>query len=100
MLHIKNGVDLTVAAIAVPAGIAIVGIGLMVYLAVPTGGGSFAVGSAVTAVPAVAAAGTGLGVAAALARTSYDGLVQEVSTKQEFLQKRIAYRHDLAHLTI
>ncbi len=93
----KKWVDLTVAAIAVPAGIAIVGIGLMVYLAVPTGGGSFAVGSAVTAA-AAAAAGTGLGVAAALARTSYDGLVQEVSTKQEFLQKRIAYRHDLGAL--
>lgn len=93
----QKWVDLTVAAIAVPAGIAIVGIGVMVLLAVPTSGSSFAVGSAVTGA-AAAAAGTGLGVAAALARTSYDNLVEEMSTKEEFLQKRIVYRHDLGAL--
>lgn len=93
----KKWKALTVAAIAVPAGISIIGIGVMVLLAVPTSGHSFAVGSVVTGA-AAAAAGAALGIAAGLARTSYDGLVQEISTKEEFLQKRIAYRHDLGAL--
>lgn len=90
-------VALTVSACAVPAIIAIVGIGVMVVLAVPTGGGSFAIGSAITGA-AAALSGGALGVSAALARTSYDNLVKEISTKQQYLQKRIAYRHDLGAL--
>jgi hypothetical protein len=88
---------LTISACVLPAVIGIVGVGIMVILAVPTGGASFAVGSAVTA----ALAGLGaaaLGTAAGIARTSYDSLVQETLTKQEFLQKRIAYRYDLGAL--
>jgi hypothetical protein len=88
---------LTISASVVPAVIGILGIGIMILLAVPTGGGSFAVGSAVTA-GASGVAATALGVAASNARTSYDNLVQEVSTNQEFLQKRSAYRHDLGAL--
>lgn len=88
---------LTISASVVPAVMGILGIGLMVLLAVPTGGGSFAVGGAVTAAASGAAA-TGLGVAASNARASYDNLLQELSTNQEFLQKRSAYRHDLGAL--
>jgi len=69
----------------------------MVLLSVPTGGGSFALGSAITG-GASGVAATALGVAAGNARTSYDNLVQELSTSQEFLQKRSAYRHDLGAL--
>jgi hypothetical protein len=88
---------LTISACVLPAVIGVVGVGVMIILAVPTGGASFAVGSAVTA----ALAGLGaaaLGTAAGIARTSYDSLVQETITKQEFLQKRIAYRYDLGAL--
>ncbi|NJM44813.1 MAG: alpha-xenorhabdolysin family binary toxin subunit A [Alkalinema sp. RU_4_3] len=88
---------LTISACILPAVIGIVGVGVMVILAVPTGGASFAVGSAVTA----ALAGLGaaaLGTAAGIARTSYDSLVQETISKQEFLQKRITYRYDLGAL--
>lgn len=88
---------LTISACVVPAVIGIVGIGVMVLLSVPTGGNSFAVGSAITTAIA-GAAGAGLGIAAGNARTSYDDLVNEVSTRKEFLQKRIAYRHDLGAL--
>lgn len=89
--------DLTISAVVVPAAIAIVGIASMVILSIPTGGNSFQVGSAITAALA-AAAGTGLGVAAGLARTSYDNLVSEISTKNDSLVKRTAYRHDLGAL--
>lgn len=88
---------LTISASVVPAVIGILGIGIMVLLSVPTGGGSFALGSAVTGAVS-GATGSALGVAANNARNSYDYLVQEVSTSQEFLQKRIAYRHDLGAL--
>jgi len=88
---------LTISASVVPAVIGILGIGIMVLLSVPTGGGSFALGSAITG-GASGVAATALGVAAGNARTSYDNLVQELSTSQEFLQKRSAYRHDLGAL--
>ena len=88
---------LTISACVVPAAIGIVGIAIMVALAVPTGGASFAVGSAVTGAAAGIAA-TGLGVAAGLARSSYDDLVSQISTTSDFFQKRVAYRHDLGAL--
>ena len=88
---------LTISASVVPAVIGILGIGIMVILSVPTGGTSFAVGSALTG-GLSGAAGTALGVAADNARTSYDNLVRELSTNQEFLRKRSAYRHDLGAL--
>jgi hypothetical protein len=93
----QKWLDLTIAACVAPAAIAVVGIGIMVILAIPTGGASFAVGSAITGAAATVA-GTALGVSAALVRTSYDNMVQEISTKQDLMQKRIAYRHDLGAL--
>jgi hypothetical protein len=69
----------------------------MVVLAVPTGGGSFAVGTAVTGAAAGLAA-AGLGTAAGLARSAYDDLVKQVSTTSDFMQKRVCYRHDLGAL--
>lgn len=93
----RKWLALTISACAVPAVIGIVGIAAMVILAVPTGGASFAVGSAVTAAGAGLAAAA-LGTAAGVARGSYDDLIQEVSTKQEFHQKRVAYRSDLGAL--
>jgi hypothetical protein len=93
----QKWLDLTIAAATVSAGIAIAGVALMVFLAVPTGGGSFAVGSAVTATAATLAA-TGLGVPAGMARSSYEGLVKEVSEQQDYLRKRVLYRHDLGAL--
>lgn len=89
--------SLTIAACIVPAVIGIVGIAIMVVLAVPTGGGSFAVGSAVTGAAAGIAA-AGLGTAAGLARSTYDDLVKQVSTTSDFMQKRVTYRHDLGAL--
>lgn len=88
---------LTVAACAAPAVIGIVGIALMVILAVPTGGASFAVGSAVTGGAAAIAAGA-LGAAAGVARTAYDDLIAQVQTKGDFLAKRVCYRSDLGAL--
>ncbi len=88
---------LTISACLVPAVIGIVGIAIMVVLAVPTGGASFAVGTAVTGAAAGIAA-TGLGVAAGVARTSYEDLVAQVSTTSDFMQKRVTYRHDLGAL--
>lgn len=93
----KKWLDLTISACIVPAVIGIIGIAVMVVLAVPTGGGSFAVGSAVTTAAAGIAA-TGLGIAASNARSSYEDLLQQVSTTEEFKQKRVAYRHDLGAL--
>ena len=90
-------VALTVAACAAPAIIGIVGIAIMVVLAVPTGGGSFAVGSAITGGAAAVAAGA-LGAAAGVARTAYDDLVTQVQAKDEFLGKRVCYRSDLGAL--
>jgi hypothetical protein len=88
---------LTIAACAVPAVIGIVGIAVMVILAVPTGGGSFAVGSAVTGAGAAVAAGA-LGAAAGVARTGYDNLCTKVQEQDEFLAKRTCYRTDLGAL--
>nr|WP_320016873.1 alpha-xenorhabdolysin family binary toxin subunit A [uncultured Desulfobacter sp.] len=88
---------LTISACVAPAIIGIVGIAIMVVLAVPTEGGSFAIGGTITAA-AAGAAGAALGTAAGVARGSYDSLVQEVNDKQAFLQKRVAYRHDLGAL--
>lgn len=88
---------LTISACAVPAIIAIVGIVIMVLLAVPTGGASFAVGSAVTGA-AVGLSAAALGIAAGIARTSYEDLIKQVDEKQEFLKKRTAYRCDLGAL--
>jgi hypothetical protein len=88
---------LTIAACAVPAIIGVVGIAIMVILAVPTGGASFAVGSAVTG-GAVAIAAGALGAAAGVARTSYDNLVAKVQDEGDFLAKRICYRTDLGAL--
>ncbi|MDB5935499.1 MAG: hypothetical protein JWQ01_2843 [Massilia sp.] len=90
-------VALTVAACAAPAIIGIVGIAIMVILAVPTGGASFAVGSAITGGAAAIAAGA-LGAAAGVARTTYDDLVIQVQAKDEFLAKRVCYRSDLGAL--
>ncbi|MCS0657563.1 alpha-xenorhabdolysin family binary toxin subunit A [Massilia terrae] len=88
---------LTIAACAVPAVIAIAGIAIMVILAVPTGGGSFAVGSAITGAGA-ALAGAALGTAAGIARTKYEDLCTRVQEEDEFLGKRICYRSDLGAL--
>jgi hypothetical protein len=90
-------IGLTISACVVPAVIAIVGIAIMVVLAVPTDGASFAMGSAVTGA-ATGIAAAGLGIAAGIARASYDDLVQKVSTTSELTQKRVAYRHDLGAL--
>jgi hypothetical protein len=93
----QKWLDLTISACVVPAIITVVGIAIMVVLAVPTDGASFAVGAAVTtALTGVAAAG--LGVAATNARTSYDDLVKQVDSTSDFMQKRVAYRHDLGAL--
>jgi hypothetical protein len=89
--------DLTISAVAVPAGIAIVGIAIMVVLAVPTGGGSFAVGAAVTTAAAGVAA-TALGVAASNARSSYENLAHEVDEKSDLEKKRVRYRTELGAL--
>jgi hypothetical protein len=88
---------LTISACIVPAVIGIVGIAVMVVLAVPTGGGSFAVGTAVTGAAAALAA-AGLGTAAGLARSTYDDLVKQVGDTSDLMQKRVAYRHDLGAL--
>ena len=88
---------LTISACVVPAVIGIIGIAAMVVLAVPTGGGSFAVGTAVTGAAAGLAA-AGLGTAAGLARSTYDDLVKQVSDSTDLMQKRVAYRHDLGAL--
>ncbi len=88
---------LTISACVVPAVIGIIGIGIMVLLAVPTGGGSFAVGTAVTGAAAGLSAAA-LGTAAGIARTSYEDLVQQVSDTSDLMQKRVTYRHDLGAL--
>jgi hypothetical protein len=88
---------LTISACLVPAVIGIVGIAIMVVLAVPTGGASFAVGTAVTGAAAGIAA-AGLGTAAGLARSAYDDLVKQVTATSDFTQKRVTYRHDLGAL--
>jgi hypothetical protein len=88
---------LTIAACAAPAVIGLVGVGVMVLLAVPTGGTSFAVGAAVTGAAAGVAA-TALGAAASTARTTYDGLVQQIEDKSDLLRKRVLYRTDLGAL--
>lgn len=88
---------LTVSACVFPAVIGIVGTAITVILTVPSGGTAAVwAGGITTVVTGIAA--TALGTAASNARTSYDGLIQEVSSKQEYLQKRIAYRHDLGAL--
>lgn len=89
--------DLTIAACVAPAVIGVVGIAIMVILAVPTGGASFAVGSAITGGAATIAAGA-LGVAAGIARSQYDSLVEKVEQQDEFMQKRVCYRSDLGAL--
>lgn len=88
---------LTIAACAVPAIIAIVGIAAMVILAVPTGGASFALGAAATGAGATLA-GVALGSAAALTRTKYENLCARVEEEGELLGKRICYRSDLGAL--
>jgi hypothetical protein len=88
---------LTISACVVPAIIAIAGIAIMVILAVPTGGGSFAVGSAITGAGAALSAAA-LGAAAGVARTSYDDLCGKVQEQDEFMAKRICYRSDLGAL--
>lgn len=88
---------LTIAACAVPAAIGIIGIAIMVILAVPTGGASFAVGSAVTGGAATVAAGA-LGAAAGVARSQYDSLVDKVEQQDALMQKRVCYRSDLGAL--
>lgn len=88
---------LTISACIVPAVIGIFGVALMVILAVPTGGGSFAVGSAVTG-GAVAVAAGSLGAAAGVMRSKYDGLVQQVREQKELVAKRVCYRNDLGAL--
>lgn len=88
---------LTISACIVPAVIGIIGIAIMVILAVPTGGGSFAIGSAVTG-GGVALSAAALGAAAGVARGKYDGLVQEVHDQSAFLAKRACYRSDLGAL--
>jgi uncharacterized phage infection (PIP) family protein YhgE len=93
----RKWLDLTIAAIAVPAAIGIIGVGIMVLLAVPTGGGSFAVGSAVTTAAAGVAA-AGLGVAASNARSKYEKLLSQIEEKSEYKQKRVLYRSDLGAL--
>lgn len=90
-------IALTVAACAAPAIIGIVGIAIMVILAVPTGGASFAVGSAITGA-AAGVAGAALGTAAGVARSAYDDLIEQVDTKTDFLAKRVCYRSDLGAL--
>ncbi len=93
----SNWVGLTVAACAIPAFIAIAGIVAMVVLAVPTGGASFAIGSAVTGA-ATALAAAGLATAAGLARSSYDALCADVANKTAYMGKRVCYRSDLGAL--
>lgn len=93
----EKWLDLTISACVVPAVIGIVGTGIMVFLALPSGGTSFAWGTAITA-GLVGASAAALGAAAGVARTSYNDLIKEVSTKKEFLQKRTAYRSDLGAL--
>jgi hypothetical protein len=88
---------LTISAVAVSAGIAIAGIAISVILAAPTAGTSLAVGSAIS-VGAATAVGGALGVAAGVARTSYDDLVKTLADKEDFLVKRTAYRSDLGAL--
>ena len=90
----KKWLDLTIAAVTMSAVIAIVGVATSVILAAPTAGTSLAVGGAVTA-GVLAAVGGGLGVAAGIARTSYENLVDDLDKKNELIQKRTAYRHDL-----
>ena len=93
----EKWLGLTISACVVPAVIGIAGIALMVILAVPTGGASFAVGSAVTGA-AAGLAGAALGTAAGIARTSYDKLVEQVQEQNDFMAKRICYRSDLGAL--
>ena len=88
---------LTISACIVPAVIGIFGIALMVLLSVPTGGASFAVGSAVTGA-GVALSAAALGTAAGIMRTRYDGLVQQVHDQKELMAKRVCYRSDLGAL--
>jgi hypothetical protein len=89
--------DLTISAVAVSTGIAIVGIAFSIILAGVTAGSGAAVGAYIT-VGAATIAGGALGAAAGVARSSYEHLVTEVDDKKEFEQKRIAYRHDLGAL--
>ena len=88
---------LTTSACVVPATIAIVGIVGMLVLAIPPAAASFAVGSAQTAGLTMASA-SALGVAAGVARTAYDDLVDEVQTESESFGKRVCYRADLGAL--
>lgn len=90
----QKWLDLTISACVVPAVIGIVGTAITVILSLPTAGTGAAASAGITAV-LVGVAATALSIEASNARTSYDGLIQAVSSKQEFLQKRIAYRHDL-----
>jgi chaperonin cofactor prefoldin len=89
--------ELTIAACGVSAIIALVGLAASVILAAETAGVSLIVGAVVTT-GVVAVLGSALGIAAGIARTDYDNLVSELSTKGETLQKRVAYRHDLGAL--
>jgi len=89
--------DLTIIACGVSAIIALVGLAVSVILTEATAGTSLIVGAVVTTA-VVAAAGTALGIAAGIARTDYENLVSELSTKGETRQKRVAYRHDLGAL--
>lgn len=93
----QKWLDLTIASCVVAAAIAIVGVAVSVILAAPTAGTSAFVGSAV-AVGIGGAVGAALGTAASVARTSYEDLVTQVENAQDFLRKRIAYRHDLGAL--
>lgn len=88
---------LAISACALPAVIGVLGIGIMVLLAVPTGGTSFAVGSAVTGA-ASALAAAALGVAASNARTTYDAIVADLHQRSTQYAKRCAYGSDLAAL--
>lgn len=93
----EKWVALTISACAVPAIIAIAGIAIMVILAVPTSGASFAVGTAITGAGATLA-GAALGTAAGVTRSKYEELCARVREEGEFLGKRICYRNDLGAL--
>src|SRR5260370_42328434 len=70
---------------------------LGVILTVRSAGTSLAVGSAIS-VGVATAAGGALGVAAGIARTSYEDILKALDDKGAFLVKRTSYRTDLGAL--
>jgi hypothetical protein len=89
--------DLTIAAVAVTAAIAIVGVAISVVLGAATVGSGAVIGAGVTA-GLTAGAGAALGVAAGVARSSYDGLISDLRDENTLLKKRVAFQHDLGAL--